>query len=250
MLKAELVGWNAVLLLVASSAAISCGRSEQSEARRSSTAEPSAKPVALEQAGAGSVKPQAGASSVEPQTDAGSVEAQVIFPSTTVLEDDRNAKGVKMAKPLFQCGHANFAWGRQAYGYVLDDGGRIWFYDLGQTWSPEPTADGLFLESALRARFKNPVAQSLRVPKARLEAMRKKAERARSSRIERKQAMLDAGGAGCEAYLWDKTDAYRLVELGNVGDTLITNASPEAAELNAWLQGELGMLGRPKTLRK
>ena len=99
---------------------------------------------------------------------------------------------------------------------------------LGETWTPEPAGDGLFRESALRACFKKPVLQALRVDPERLAPMRRNAELARQGKVTRTQFMHDAGG---EAYLWDRVDAYEKVELGKLGDLLIRNSSPEAFEL-------------------
>ncbi len=175
----------------------------------------------------------------------------MLLPTTCVRREepsqtDSNPTNVSMGKPLFECGRAAFAKGSIAYGHVLDDRGRIWFYDLGTTWSPQPAGGGLYLESALRERFKNPVLESRRVSLERLTAMRKKAESAQHGRIEEKQASNDAGGAGCEAYLWERPDAYRAVELGTTGDYVIRNSSPEADELQKWLREELAMGIRPK----
>jgi hypothetical protein len=165
-------------------------------------------------------------------------------------QTDPNSRGVTMGKPLFSCGYANFAWGSTAYGHVLDDQGQIWFYDLGTTWSPQPAGAGLYLESKLRERFRNPVLQSRRVPPGQLATMRKNAEIARSGRIEELHAAYDSGGAGCEAYIWERSDAYREVELGSSGDYTIRNSSPEAAQLQKWLREELGMGVRPKARLK
>lgn len=154
-----------------------------------------------------------------------------------------------MGKPLFSCNRANFAWGAIAYGHVLDDRGQIWFYDLGKTWSPQPAGDGLYLRAGLTERFRNPVLESRRVRRAKLAAMLKKAELARSGRLEERQVSHDAGGSGCEAYLWERADAYQVVELGTDGDISIKNTAPEAGELKQWLQVELrmGERGQPPT---
>ena len=146
-----------------------------------------------------------------------------------------------MGKPLFSCNTSNFAWGKVAKGYVLDHQGRIWFYDLGDTWTPHVAGNGLFFESGLRARFKNPVRQIHSATRAQLAIMRKKAKIARGGRIEKKHVGFDAGGCGCEAYLWETPDTYREVELGSSGDYEITNSSPEANEITQWLIDELKM---------
>ncbi|NUO52274.1 MAG: hypothetical protein HOV80_25755 [Polyangiaceae bacterium] len=149
-----------------------------------------------------------------------------------------------MSKPLFTCGYANFAWGRVARGTVLDDKGRLWTYDLGTTWSGTPVpdgAEGLYLESGLRERFKKLVLQKTRVPLEQLATMQKKAESAREGRIEKRQVAHDAGGSGCDAYLWERPDAYREVELGTDGVYEVRNLSPEADEIWVWLEMDLGM---------
>ncbi|MGC4094503.1 MAG: hypothetical protein QM756_42635 [Polyangiaceae bacterium] len=156
---------------------------------------------------------------------------------------------IPMAKPLFSCGYANSAWGNVAYGHVLDDEGRIWSYDLSKPWSPQELGDGLNAEGRLRERFADLLLEARRVPAAQLISMRAKVDAARAGRIEEKQAAFDKGAAGCEAYLWEKPDTYRRVELGSVGDHIVSNTSPEALELNKWLQGELGM-GRRSAFRK
>lgn len=150
-----------------------------------------------------------------------------------------------MGRPLFSCGRANFAWGVTNYGNVLDEQGRIWFYDIGRM-SPAQEADGdLYRESALRKRFINRVLRSERVSAARLTAMREMAEKAQHGQIERKHVAYDSGGFGCDAYLWEKPDAYRWVELGSKGDFIVRNSSPEAEQLKKSLLEELGM-GRGK----
>ena len=158
-----------------------------------------------------------------------------------------------MGKPLFACNYDR-SWGDDvAFGHVLDDRGRIWFYNRGRTTAspePEPAGDGLFLESGLRARFRNPVLQSLRVSPARLAQMSQKAELARAGRIERGRGAPDLGASGCEAYLWARADAYQRIELGTGGDFWVQNSLPEASELKAYLQVELGMGQRPKSWRK
>jgi len=178
-----------------------------------------------------------------------------------VLEQDSNSHGVDMGKPLFACNYDR-SWGDDvAFGHVLDDRGRIWFYNRGRTpaspepvrrttWSPEPAGDGLFLDSGLRARFIHPVLQSLRVSPSRLAQMSQEAELARGGRIERGRTAADLGDFGCEAYLWERADAYRRVELGSGGDFWVQNSTPEASQLNAYLQFELGMGQRPKSRRK
>ena len=182
------------------------------------------------------------------------------LPPIAVLEPDSRPNGVEMGKPLFECDHEHFDGQYFMYGHVLDDRGRIWFHYRGRTtasqepfrrtWFPEPAGDGLFLESGLRARFENPVLQSLRVSSARLAAMSQKAEAARAGRIEQRRNGNDMGRSGCEAYLWLRADAYQRVELGSGGDFLVQNSTPEAAELNALLRAELGMGSRPKSWRK
>jgi hypothetical protein len=80
--------------------------------------------------------------------------------------------------------------------------------------------------------------------------MRKKAEIARGGRIEKKHVARDAGSAGCEAYLWERSDAYREVELGSSGGYEIRNSSLEAGHLQEWLRGQLGMGTHPQSRRK
>ena len=80
--------------------------------------------------------------------------------------------------------------------------------------------------------------------------MSQKAELARAGRIERKPNGADMGDSGCEAYLWQRADAYQRVELGSGGDFWVQNSIPEASELKAYLQFELGMGQRPKSRRK
>ncbi|MDC0678417.1 hypothetical protein [Sorangium atrum] len=156
-----------------------------------------------------------------------------------------------MGKPLFSCYYVSFAWGlSKHHGHVIDDQGRIWFYDLGRTWDPQPAGDGLYLETGLRERFRNPVLQSRRVPPAQLADMRKKAEIARGGLIEKKSMARDAGSAGCEAYLWERSDAYREVKLGTSGGYEIRNSSLEAGHLQEWLREEVGIGIPPQSRQK
>jgi hypothetical protein len=155
-----------------------------------------------------------------------------------------------MGRPLFSCGYVNFAWGGAAYGQVLDHQGQIWSYDLGRTWSPQPAGDGLYFESALRKRFANAKPLSRRVPPEELVAMQKKAEVARTGRIEKEHVAYDSGGFGCEAYVWERPDAYREVELGSTGDYVVRNTTAEAEQISKWLREDLGMGRRPESPRK
>jgi hypothetical protein len=76
----------------------------------------------------------------------------------------------------------------------------------------------------------------LRISSAQLDAMRKKASIAKTGSIVRKQQAVDAGGAGCEAYIWERADAYRPIELGAIGDYAVSNSRPEAHELEKALR--------------
>ena len=255
-------GWTVALLIVSSSVSASCKRTEHSNGERPSGAVASVRPESAS-ATLSSAQPNH-STGRNPSVSSASAQGsesklsnrewaetfQRVMSSGAALEDEPNREGVEMGKPLFQCGYANFAWHATALGYLLDEHGRIWFYDLGETWSPEPAGDGLFRESALRARFKKPVLQTLRVDPERLAAMRKKAELARHGEVTRTQFMNDAGGAGCEAYVWDRVDAYEPVRLAELGDQLIRNSSPEAFELYVWLAGELGMMRSRRAQRK
>lgn len=244
------VSWSVALLIGSSLVSASCKRSEHSNGAKPSAALASAPPdnPSGRSLSAALASAQSGPSQL---SDREWVDLfQRTMRSAPALEDEPNAQGVEMGRPLFECGQSNFAWHATALGHVLDENGRIWFYDLGETWTPEPAGDGLFRESALRARFKNPVLQTLRVGPERLVAMRKKAELARHGEVTRTRFMYDAGGMGCEAFLWDRVDAYEGVELAEVGDQLARNSSLEAFELYAWLAGELGMLSSPKSPRK
>ena len=51
----------------------------------------------------------------------------------------------------------------------------------------------------------------------------------------------DGGEAGCDAYLWERADAYRTVELGSSGDVVVVNSSAEAGQLTEYLKEKLGM---------
>lgn len=158
------------------------------------------------------------------------------------LEIDRGPAQTRMARPLFSCDVTSFAWGKVAFGHVLDEEGQIWFYDLGEKWSPLEAAEPeLFLESGLRVRFDEPVLQSRRVEQDQLDAMQLKAELARDGRVQVATISRDMGSSGCTAYLWEQPQAYRSVELGTFGDTSYRNLSPQAAELLAWLRHDLGM---------
>lgn len=231
----------------------SCARLEQSESGSGEPAAPSHAPSVAKSA---NKDPERSSSEVEPspeptlQPGAANDLPQPTPRSPPILEADPDSKGARMGKPLFSCGYVNFAWGSKAYGHVLDDQGRIWFYDLGRTWSPQPAGDELYLETGLRERFRNPVLQSRRVPPAQLADMRKKAEIARGGRIEKKRVRHHTGSAGCEAYLWERSDAYREVELGSSGDYELRNSSSEAGHLQEWLRAELGMGIHPQSRRK
>ena len=60
------------------------------------------------------------------------------------------------------------------------------------------------------------------------DALRKKALIAKTGSITRKQHAVDAGGAGCEAYIWERADAYRRIELGDMGDDELETRSARA----------------------
>lgn len=208
----------AALALIAAATAGSCARTQAEQSQQS------------EVSMAGSAR-SAGSTQSSSLRSSGAVDA------ATVPQTAPTAKQPFTAKPLFGCHVANFAWGSVAYGNVLDDEGHVWFYDLGRTWSDQPAGDGLFLGSALRERFAGAELQPmLPISSAQLDALRKKALIAKTGSIARKQHAVDAGGAGCEAYIWERADAYRRIELGEMGDYAVTNSRPEAHELEKALR--------------
>lgn|SRR6478736_268490 len=239
-----------MMLLVSSAVSLSCSRSEHS--RRDS--EPAVVPTVTVDATA-RASDGGEITSVEavPRADQTFMHSGLgpPMPQPDVLLDaDPNPNGATMGKPLFECGYVSLAWTNTAYGHVLDDRGQIWFYDLGESWSPQQGPNGLFLESGLRARFKNPVLQWLRVPEARLANMRQKVQLAVHGRIERTHFADDLGGSGCEAFLWEQPDAYRAVALGTAGGIMVRNTSAAALQLQVWLQDELGMGSFPAAQRR
>jgi hypothetical protein len=157
-----------------------------------------------------------------------------------------SSQPVSMGMPLFSCGFVSYDGGATDYGQVLDDRGELWFYDLEKMWSPRPAGGGLYFGAGLRERFANAEPQSRSVSPEHLTAMRNKAEAARSGSVKKEQVAYDAGWLGCEAYIWERSDAYREVELGASGDFEIRNSSPEAEQLMKWLREDLKMGTHPK----
>jgi hypothetical protein len=142
-------------------------------------------------------------------------------------------------KPLFSCGYADFAWRKVAYGHFLDDWGQVWFYDLGDTWSPEPAGNGLYLEMGLRSRFAGAVLEQRVVPATRVAELRQLARAASTGRIEQRHVAFDAGSGSCEAYVWETGDAYQSVKLGGDGGVRVRNSNAAAAQLVAALTSEI-----------
>lgn len=145
-----------------------------------------------------------------------------------------------MARPVFSCDYSNQAWGDVAYGFVLDEEGRIWSYSVtdfpryfGAGWRT-----GSF--SKLRDTFQNPKLQSRRVEADQLAVMRRKIGAADAGGITTEQAMFDAGAHGCSAFQCSGP-SYSRVELGTFGDQVRVNLAPEARELLQWLWADLGM---------
>ncbi len=170
--------------------------------------------------------------------------------STKVESVDRAvAIGSLPARPLFECSYANFGWGSVVVGNVLDENGRIWTEPRhGARWSrklvridADAGAGGKWFDGHdARRRYANTVSTS-RVEGTALSRARLLIDVARRGKITERQAGFDAGGCGCDAYVWHpERDAYQVVILYQFGNTDITNESDAARRLYPWARDLLG----------
>jgi hypothetical protein len=105
--------------------------------------------------------------------------------------------------PLFGCSIANFAWGREFYGFLIDDAGRVWSFNHGKTWSPKLahaagafTVGGDWFERAPLLSMYSPAESSARLPAPVVAKYRALIEPARLRKITRARMAVDAGSHG------------------------------------------------------
>lgn len=146
--------------------------------------------------------------------------------------------------PVFDCFHANSAWGFSLAGKVIDSSGKIWSYGRrGQAWLPTvlKDRDAVYLTAAdLQAKF----AQSKQVGSVDAKALAENsaliAKAAQGTLARTDTGTRDAGSSTCHAYIRDEAhQRYRDVELGSdggVSDTRDTNSAAEAQALLTWLK--------------
>ena len=146
--------------------------------------------------------------------------------------------------PVFDCYHANSAWGFALSGKVIDSKGKVWSYGKrGQAWLPTLVKDGdaIYLTAKdLQAKFVEPKeigSVEVKALSANSALIAKTAEGALS---QADTGTRDAGTSACHAYIHDAAkQRYRDIDLGSdggVSDVRATNSTAEAQVLLTWLK--------------
>jgi hypothetical protein len=147
-------------------------------------------------------------------------------------------------EPVFDCYHANSAWGFTLSGKVIDNQGKIWSYGKhGQAWQPAPAKDGgaVYLTAKmLHAKFVEPKEAGSVDAKALQENCELIAKAGKGTLTRADTGVRDAGTSACHAYIRDAAnERYQDIDLGSdngVSDVRNSNDAPEAKVLLTWLQ--------------
>jgi hypothetical protein len=144
-------------------------------------------------------------------------------------------------KYLFECSHDNSAWLPVHRGFYVDREGNVYQYERTHGgWEPEESDKGYFAKfkpSEMDDKYEGKELVG-KVDKDMLGAMVLLIVPASNGRIIRRSAAADAGGTGCDAFLYDaQAQRYSMVELGTTAtsDVEVKNTSKEAEVLLEWL---------------
>jgi hypothetical protein len=154
------------------------------------------------------------------------------------------APAVATLDPVFDCYHANSAWGFTLGGKVIDSKGKIWSYGKrGQAWLPTRVEedDASYLTAKdLQAKFLEAKEAGNVEAKALTDNAALIAKAAQGKLTQADTGTRDAGTSACHAYIHDEArQRYRDVDLGSDGginDVRTTNSMAEAQTLLAWLK--------------
>jgi hypothetical protein len=146
--------------------------------------------------------------------------------------------------PVFDCYHANSAWGYTLAGKVIDAEGKILSYGKhGKAWLPALVKDGdaVYLTAAdLRAKFADAKDAGNVDAKALADNSALIAKAAEGKLTRTDTGTRDAGSSTCHAYIHDEAQRrYRDIELGSdggVSDMHVANSAAEAQALLNWLK--------------
>ncbi|HKP75398.1 MAG TPA: hypothetical protein VJT67_07620 [Longimicrobiaceae bacterium] len=137
---------------------------------------------------------------------------------------------------LFEVEYVNFAWGFSYHGFVVDEEGHVYSYDLADTRQPPPSGDE-FTAAELEAKYAHRRALAGSVAAAEVQARYARVGDALAGSLTPEQGMCaDAGTTRYTALLYDApTGTYHRLLLHQNGDVARTNTSPAARELFRWL---------------
>jgi len=138
----------------------------------------------------------------------------------------------------FEVEYVNFAWGFSYHGYVVDEEGHVYSYDLGDTQQQPPAGDE-FSAADLEAKYAHRRALAGSVSAAEVQSRYARVGDALAGTLTPEQGVCaDAGTTRYTALIYNQdTGTYRRLLLRQNGDVARTNTSPAAAELFRWLVG-------------
>jgi hypothetical protein len=151
---------------------------------------------------------------------------------------------VAVLDPVFDCYHANSAWGFTLAGKVIDSKGQVWSYGKrGQAWLPAriKAGDASYLTAKdLQAKFVDAKQIGNVEAKALMDNSALIATVAQGKLSQADTGTRDAGTSTCHAYIHDEVkQRYRDIDLGSdggVGDVRLSNSAAEAQMLLTWLK--------------
>jgi hypothetical protein len=137
-------------------------------------------------------------------------------------------------KFIFEFCQNTFPSGTVLHGFYIDNEGSVWKYDhSGEQWWPRGS-EGLFYESDLQDKYRNPKKVGV-VDKTVLSAMVSLIDPAFHGETKQERAGTDSGSMSYRAYLYDSASGdYKEVLLSVRGDVILQNTSDAAKTLVQW----------------
>jgi len=139
---------------------------------------------------------------------------------------------------FFEFERHNYAWVFQHNGWMIDNSGKIFGYNLPDAWTL-PDSAGYISETGLEMNLsQTDTLFNYQIGTSELSQKIKLIPWAAKGKLsERKQVMSDAGVGGFYCYVWDGSkNKYKKVLLEIKGDWEQTNLSYEAHTLVTWLK--------------
>lgn len=136
---------------------------------------------------------------------------------------------------LFDCFRVDMEWGYRLDGIYIDSDGTVWRYDRSEPWFPSEQLPTVVSERDLLQKYQNAKRVGT-IDAATLTRMVALIEPAGSGRVIRETTPYERSGNLDAAYRFDtRQRRYDLVFLNGGGAWVARNFSPEAAELQIWL---------------